>query len=128
MFPASSFPFVGHGPAPIPGRLGSQAQLVAVGLRLWEWPRSQPSDVDHVPAAPVTPAPVYLGLIVVSALRQLFVRLLPKLLQLVKPASDVCHILNMACAAVSAIGLLDLSFQPVPLKPPQPLAGPRTAR
>jgi hypothetical protein len=116
MIPAPSSPFVGHGSAPTPGRLGSQARLVAVRLRLWEWPRGKSSDVDHVPAAPVTPAPVYFGLIVVPALRQLFVRLLPKLLQLVKPASDVCHVVNMVCTAARAIGLLDPSFQPAPLK------------
>jgi len=94
----------------MPERLGSQARLVAVGLRLWEWARGKPPDVDHFPAAPVTPAPVYFGLIVAPALRQLFVRLLPKLLQLVKPASDVCHVANMVCTAARAIGLLDLSY------------------
>ena len=114
MFPSPSFPFARDGSAPTPGRQGSQERLVAVRLRLWEWPRGQPSDVDHVPAAPVSPAPVYLGLIVVPALRQLFVRLLPKLLQLVKPAPNVCHGLNMARTAASAIGLRDLSYQPAP--------------
>jgi len=128
MFPPPSSPFIGHGSATTPGRLGLRERLVAVGLRLWERPRGQPSDADHVPAASVSPAPVYLGLIVILALRQLFVRLFPKLLQLIKPASDVCHVPNMACTAVSAIRMLDLSFRSLPSRSAQSLAAPGTTR
>jgi hypothetical protein len=83
MFSAPSSPFFGHGSARAPGRAESQERLVAIGFRLWERPQREPSDVNHVPAAPVAPAPIHLGLIVIAALRQLFVGLLPKLLQLV---------------------------------------------
>jgi hypothetical protein len=60
-------------------RLGEDKRLAAIGFRFREWAHSKPSDVDYVPAASVTPAAIYLSLLV-APLNQLFAGLLPKLL------------------------------------------------